>query len=85
MSYSLSLSAKEIDETLVGAKHLLDQKPATESYVNEAIHEIELTPGPAGPAGYSPVKGQDYFTDDDKTEMVNAVLAALPAAEGVLF
>ena len=38
--------------------------------------------GPAGPAGYTPVKGTDYFTEEDKTEMVNAVLAALPAAEG---
>ena len=42
-------------------------------------------PGPAGPAGYTPVKGTDYFTEEDKTEMVNAVLAALPAAEGVSY
>ena len=41
--------------------------------------------GPAGPAGYTPVKGADYFTEEDKTEMVNAVLAALPAAEGVSY
>ena len=45
-------------------------------------------PGPAGadgPAGYTPVKGEDYFTDEDKTEMVNAVLEALPAAEDYAF
>lgn len=41
--------------------------------------------GPQGPAGYTPVKGTDYFTEEDKTEMVNAVLAALPAAEGVSY
>ena len=41
--------------------------------------------GPAGTAGYTPVKGTDYFTEEDKTEMVNAVLAALPAAEGVSY
>ena len=41
--------------------------------------------GPAGPAGYTPVKGTDYFTEEDKTELVNAVLAALPAAEGVSY
>lgn len=49
-------------------------------------------PGPVGPKGdtgatgdpgYTPVKGTDYFTAEDKTELVNAVLAALPAAEGV--
>lgn len=39
--------------------------------------------GPAGADGYTPVKGTDYFTAEDKTELVNAVLAALPAAEGV--
>ena len=38
-----------------------------------------------GANGYTPVKGTDYFTESDKTEMVNAVLAALPAAEGVDF
>lgn len=41
--------------------------------------------GDTGPAGYTPVKGTDYFTEEDKTEMVNAVLAALPAAEGVSY
>lgn len=51
-------------------------------------------PGPVGPKGdtgatgdpgYTPVKGTDYFTAEDKTELVNAVLAALPAAEGVSY
>lgn len=39
--------------------------------------------GEPGVPGYTPVKGTDYFTAEDKTELVNAVLAALPAAEGV--
>lgn len=41
--------------------------------------------GPAGPTGadgYTPVKGKDYFTESDKTEMVNAVVAALPKYSG---
>lgn len=41
--------------------------------------------GPAGADGYTPVKGTDYFTAEDKTELVNAVLAALPAAEGASY
>ena len=41
--------------------------------------------GPAGSDGYTPVKGTDYFTESDKTELVNAVLTALPAAEGVSY
>jgi hypothetical protein len=37
---------------------------ATEDYVDTAINEIELTPGPAGKPGkdgYTPIKGVDYF------------------------
>ena len=41
--------------------------------------------GPAGADGYTPIKGTDYFTESDKTELVNSVLAALPAAKGVSF
>ena len=33
--------------------------------------------GATGAAGATPVKGTDYYTDADKTEMVNAVKAAL--------
>ena len=41
--------------------------------------------GPAGADGYTPVKGVDYYTDADKNELVQAVLSALPAAEGVSY
>lgn len=41
--------------------------------------------GETGPAGYTPVKGTDYFTDADKAELVDAVMAALPAAEEASF
>lgn len=41
--------------------------------------------GATGASGYTPVKGTDYFTEEDKTELVNAVLAALPSAEGVSY
>ena len=37
--------------------------------------------GDTGADGYTPVKGVDYFTADDKNELVQAVLAALPVAE----
>lgn len=38
--------------------------------------------GDAGAAGHTPVKGTDYWTAADKTEIVNSVLAALPVWEG---
>lgn len=41
--------------------------------------------GPAGTAYKTPVKGTDYWTAADKQSIVNDVLAALPAAEGVGF
>ncbi len=41
--------------------------------------------GPAGAAGKTPVKGTDYFTEADKQELVNAVLAAIPDGNGVAY
>ena len=38
--------------------------------------------GPAGKDGYTPLKGTDYYTEADKSEMVNAVIAALPVYNG---
>ena len=38
--------------------------------------------GGTGPAGYTPVKGTDYWTATDKSEMVSDVLAALPTWNG---
>jgi hypothetical protein len=38
--------------------------------------------GATGADGKTPVKGTDYFTDADKAEMVNAVIAALPVYAG---
>lgn len=43
---------------------------------------IRTIQGPPGEPGKTPVKGTDYFTDADKTEMVNAVIAALPKYAG---
>lgn len=38
--------------------------------------------GASGSAGKTPVKGTDYYTEADKAEMVNAVIAALPVYAG---
>lgn len=35
-----------------------------------------------GADGYTPIKGVDYYTDAEKSEMVNAVISALPEAGG---
>ena len=41
--------------------------------------------GDPGADGYTPVKGTDYWTADDKTEIVNDVLEALPKAESEVY
>ena len=43
------------------------------------------TSGPAGQDGYTPVKGTDYFTEEDKAELVEMVLAALPNGDEVYY
>lgn len=56
--------------------------------IAQEIENIELTPGPQGPAGAdgkTPEKGTDYWTEADKAAIVNDVLAALPNASGVTF
>lgn len=35
-----------------------------------------------GKDGYTPVKGDDYWTEEDKEELVDSVLAELPTWEG---
>lgn len=42
---------------------------------------LELT-GEKGDDGYTPVKGTDYWTDEDKNEIVSAVINALPVYNG---
>lgn len=41
--------------------------------------------GAKGDDGHTPVKGTDYWTEDDKAEVVNDVLAAIPIANEVSY
>ena len=64
---------------------------------NGKVYEIMALrgePGPQGPKGdkgstgepgaqgYSPIRGTDYWTEDDKNEIVNQVLSLLSVWEG---
>jgi hypothetical protein len=53
-----------------------------EEALNLALAQARASGEFDGAAGYTPVRGTDYFTDSDKTEMVNAVIAALPVYNG---
>lgn len=46
---------------------------------------ISSVPAIKGDKGDTPVKGIDYFTDADKQEIINAVLAALPNGDEVSY
>lgn len=47
--------------------------------------KLTVKNGKKGSKGDTPKKGTDYFTDEDKQELVTMVMEALPAAEGVKF
>lgn len=46
------------------------------------VKGVDYFDGEPGAPGKTPVKGTDYYTEADKTEMVNAVLSALPTWTG---
>ena len=69
-----------------------DSKFLTESDLQEAIEQaLALAKasgefdGPKGDPGKTPVKGTDYFTEAEKTEMINRVIAALNNWDEVSF
>ena len=47
--------------------------------------EVINIKGPKGDPGYTPVKGVDYFTEEDKAEILDDVLTTLPDASDVSF
>jgi hypothetical protein len=55
------------------------------TYNDFTPEQLAALKGDPGDPGKTPEKGTDYYTESDKAEMVNAVLAALPAAEGASF
>ena len=65
----------ETVNTKIGASELT-------TAVETALAEAKASGKFDGEDGRTPVKGTDYFTADDKTEMVNLVLAALPTWNG---
>ena len=51
----------------------------------DAIFNFGIPKGENGTDGYTPVRGTDYYTEADKEEMVELVLASLPSAEEVSY
>lgn len=53
--------------------------------VNLALSQAKESGEFNGEPGETPEKGVDYWTEEDKAEMVEAVLASIPLAEGVAY
>ena len=49
---------------------------------DEASQSYQEFPAIKGEPGKTPVKGEDYFTEADKQEIVDAVVSALPLYKG---
>lgn len=74
----------ELDADDVGAVSKSGLQSAIDVALAQAKESGEFNgkDGKNGDDGYTPIKGTDYYTDDDKTEMVNAVIASLPIYGG---
>lgn len=53
--------------------------------IRDANGNVQEIPVIKGDKGDTPVKGKDYYTEADKAEMVDAVLAALPNGDEVSY
>ena len=78
---------EEVERQLEGKNlDLSDYYSKTE--VDAKIEAIEIIQGPqgetgpAGKDGYSPIKGTDYWTEEDKSEIIDEILTLLPEGGG---
>lgn len=63
-------------------KYLPEHEHDMTEEINSALAEAKASGEFKGDPGYTPVKGTDYYTAADKSEMVNMVLSALPTWTG---
>lgn len=66
----------------VGEKGEKGDKGDPFTYEDFTPEQLASLKGEKGADGHTPRKGIDYYTEADKAEMVNAVVAALPVYNG---
>lgn len=86
--------AKAVGDAVTELTNKLNDKVSTQDITNaveNALSEAKESgvfdgeKGEKGDQGETPVKGVDYFTEEDKTEIVNKVLASLPDGNEVAY
>lgn len=85
---SITASENSLNANMVKIDNVLKEKATIEdmtTYIDEHKDKLKGADGKDGVDGYSPIKGTDYYTEEDKNEIVNLVLEALPNASGVKF
>lgn len=81
-----SVTVKSVSESTVdGGNNVVTFSDGSSITIKNGSKGIKGDTGSAGPAGATPVKGTDYWTTADRQQIVNDVLAALPAAEEASF
>ncbi|MBQ2696572.1 MAG: BppU family phage baseplate upper protein [Clostridia bacterium] len=80
-----TIEAEKLANMGVVAEMLDSGSMATAEKVDDGERIVLRLGIPQGLPGYTPVKGEDYFTEAEKTEMVQAVLAALPDGDEVSY
>ena len=86
---TLTQSGKAADAKAVGDA-LAEKQPKgdyltqdnLQSATDAALAQAKASGEFDGADGKTPIKGTDYYTEADKTEIVNAVIAALPVYDG---
>lgn len=78
IALSTVLSQAKVDKVLIGDTILRTYYTYTVGYVDSNYVYLGDRASIRGAAGTTPVKGTDYFTDADKTEMVGQVKTAMP-------
>ena len=86
---TLALAKKYADEKVSGGSHGKDGTSATHSW-NGTVLTITSASGTSsaelkgdkGDTGPAPIRGTDYWTEEDKAAILQEVLAALPTWTG---
>lgn len=75
---------QSVSDVVITADKAAERANQAAQMINDKLASGELV-GANGSDGYTPVKGVDYWTAEDKTEIVDSVLSSLPDGDEVTY